>query len=121
MLCSYVNEIISARVIFLTQCTFNLLQGLPIGAVQNAMTRDGLDPAIMDLDHDKSVASQMNVELVDKGPPLKEDPKYQKYFKMLKMVCCFCSLYESMYFRHVGNSSFSCCNRAFQWVLSRTL
>jgi hypothetical protein len=23
---------------------------------------------------------------VDDGPPLKEDPKYQKYFKMLKMV-----------------------------------
>lgn len=31
-----------------------LLQGLPMGAVQNSMTRDGLDPAIMDLDHDKS-------------------------------------------------------------------
>ena len=57
-----------------------------MGAVKNAMTRDGLDPTIMDLDHDKSVASQMNVELVDKGPPLKEDEKYQKYFKMLKMV-----------------------------------
>jgi hypothetical protein len=63
-----------------------LFQGLPMGAVKNAMTRDGLDPAIMDLDHDKSVASQMNVELVDKGPPLKEDERYQKYFKMLKMV-----------------------------------
>ncbi|KAL7495540.1 hypothetical protein ACHAWT_005507 [Skeletonema menzelii] len=62
-----------------------LKMGLPMGAVKNAMTRDGLDPAIMDLDHDKSVASQMNVELVDKGPPLKEDEKYQKYFKMLKM------------------------------------
>ena len=57
-----------------------------MGAVKNAMTRDGLDPGIMDLDHDKSVASQMSVELVDKGPPLKEDEKYQKYFKMLKMV-----------------------------------
>ncbi|KAL7459582.1 hypothetical protein ACHAWC_011671 [Mediolabrus comicus] len=62
-----------------------LKMGLPMGAVQNAMTRDGLDPAIMELDHDRSVASQMNVELVDKGPPLKEDPKYEKYFKMLKM------------------------------------
>ena len=57
-----------------------------MGAVKNAMTRDGLDPAIMDLDPDKSVASQMSVELVDEGPPLKEDEKYQKYFKMLKMV-----------------------------------
>jgi len=57
--------------------------------VQNAMTRDGEDPSIMDLDPDKSVASQLNnkeEELVDKGPPLKEDPKYVKFFKMLKMV-----------------------------------
>ena len=30
-----------------------------MGAVKNAMTRDGLDPAIMDLDHDKSVEYQM--------------------------------------------------------------
>jgi hypothetical protein len=58
-----------------------------MGPVKNAMTRDGLDPAIMDLDHDKSVASQMKSDDdADDGPPLKEDEKYQKYFKMLKMV-----------------------------------
>ena len=59
-----------------------------MGAVKNAMTRDGLDPDIMDLDHDKSLASQMkgDDDDVDDGPPLKEDEKYQKYFKMLKMV-----------------------------------
>ena len=61
-----------------------------MGAVQNAMQRDGEDPAIMDLDHDKSVASQLKKdeeeEEVDEGPPLKDDPKYAKYFKMLKMV-----------------------------------
>ena len=58
-----------------------------MGAVKNAMTRDGLDPDIMDLDHDKSVASQMNGDDdADDGPPLKDDEKYQKYFKMLKMV-----------------------------------
>ena len=58
-----------------------------MGAVKNAMTRDGMDPAIMDLDHDKSVASQMKGDDdVDDGPPLKADEKYQKYFKMLKMV-----------------------------------
>ena len=53
------------------------------------MQRDGLDPSIMDLDPTKSVASQMKKE--DDGPPLKDDPKYSKYFKMLKMVSCFCS------------------------------
>ena len=61
-----------------------------MGAVQNAMQRDGLDPSIMDLDPTKSVASQMKKE--DNGPPLKDDPKYSKYFKMLKMV--------SMYMHH---------------------
>jgi hypothetical protein len=92
-----------------------------MGAVKNAMTRDGLDPAIMDLDHDKSVASQMKGDDdVDDGPPLKEDEKYQKYFKMLKMVS-----YTSTSIR-IG-----CCNRTysnnrftffrgFQWVLLRT-
>ena len=58
-----------------------------MGAVKNAMTRDGLDPDIMDLDHDKSVASQMKGDDdAEDGPPLKDDEKYQKYFKMLKMV-----------------------------------
>ena len=54
------------------------------------MQRDELDPSIMDLDPTKSVASQMkkDEEEVDNGPPLKDDPKYSKYFKMLKMVSC---------------------------------
>ena len=78
-----------------------------MGAVKNAMTRDGLDPDIMDLDHDKSVASQMKGgDDADDGPPLKDDEKYQKYFKMLKMVSCrnafvlFCinPVYLIMYF-----------------------
>ena len=82
------------------------------------MTRDGVDPAIMDLDHDKSVASQMNVELVEKGPPLKEDEKYQKYFKMLKMVryldhYVHCVLYFCLFI------VFSRFFRGFQWVLLR--
>lgn len=65
-------------------------QGLSKGAVQNAMHRDGLDPLIMDLDPDKSTASQLESkedEIVESGPPLKEDSTYAKYFKMLKMVC----------------------------------
>ena len=61
-----------------------------MGAVKNAMQRDGENPSIMDMDPEKSVASQLEEEededIVDDGPPLKEDPKYTKYFKMLKMV-----------------------------------
>ena len=51
-----------------------------MGAVKNAVQRDGLDPSIMDLDPEKSIASQLNKEeeLVDNGPPLKEDPTYNK-------------------------------------------
>lgn len=33
--------------------------GLPLGAVKNALQRDGKDPSIMDLDPDKSVAFQL--------------------------------------------------------------
>ena len=61
-----------------------LKMGLPIGAVKNAVQRDGKDPAVLDLDGDKSLKSQMKSDSAD-GPPLKEDPDYSKYFKMLKM------------------------------------
>lgn len=33
--------------------------GLPLDAVKNALQRDGKDPTIMDLDHDKSVVFQL--------------------------------------------------------------
>ena len=57
-----------------------LKMGLPMGAVKNALQRDGLDPNIMDGDHSKPVESEES-----SGVPLKDDPKYTKYFKMLKM------------------------------------
>ena len=56
-----------------------LKMGLPMGAVQNAMARDGEDPAIMDCDHNLPAGTNSS------GIPLKEDPKYAKYFKMMKM------------------------------------
>jgi hypothetical protein len=60
--------------------------GLPVGAVKNAMSRDGKDPAILDLDPTKSVSSQMSgATEKDTGIPLKDDPEYSKYFKMLGM------------------------------------
>ena len=66
-----------------------LKMGLPIGAVKNALVRDGKDPSIMDLDPNKSVKSQMKSddeeEDKDTGTPLKDDPDYEKFFKMLKM------------------------------------
>ncbi len=64
-----------------------LKMGLPMGAVKNALQRDGKDPAIMDLDPNKSIKSQMKSgeKEEDTGPALKDDPEYTKYFKMLKM------------------------------------
>ena len=72
---------------------FKMLKvGLPIGAVKNALVRDGLSPDVMDLDPDKSLAIQQKKkdedatkEDEDTGPPLKDDPTYQKYFKMRKV------------------------------------
>lgn len=58
--------------------------GLPKEAAKHAMVRDQLDPKILDMDPEKSLASQTG-ESADTGPPMKEDPKYAKYFKMLKM------------------------------------
>lgn len=58
--------------------------GLPKEAAQHAMVRDQLDPKILDMDPEKSLKSQ--TESADSGPPLKDDPKFAKYFKMLKMV-----------------------------------
>jgi hypothetical protein len=52
-----------------------LKMGLPLDAVKHAMKRDEKDPAILDLDHDKSLKSQQNQ---DDGPPLREDPEYVK-------------------------------------------
>lgn len=54
-----------------------LKMGLPMPAVKHAMTRDGLDPDVMDGDHSKPAGGS--------SVPLKEDPTYAKYFKM---VCC---------------------------------
>ena len=73
---------------------FLFSQGLPVGAVKNALQRDGLDPGIMDLDPNKALASQQNQEeLVDKGPPLKDDPKYQKYFRVSYSSQHLCSMH----------------------------
>merc|ERR1712008_447253 len=68
-----------------------LKMGLPVDAVKHAVKRDGKDDSVMDLDPEKSLKSQLkskngnDEEEEDTGPPLKEDPEYVKYFKMLKM------------------------------------
>jgi len=55
-----------------------LKMGLPLEVVKHAMSRDGFDPDLLDGDHSKPADSAS-------GVPLKDDPKYSKYFKMIKM------------------------------------
>ena len=61
-----------------------LSMGIPVGAVQQALARDGKDPSIMEMDHDKPYSSKPK-STESERPPLREDPKFAKYFKMLKM------------------------------------
>ena len=57
---------------------FKMLKlGMPIDVVKHAMTRDGVNASVMDGDHNKPVPVA--------GVPLKDDPEYEKYFKMLKI------------------------------------
>jgi len=58
--------------------------GLPDGAIQNAMTRDGVDPSALDLDWDKNFEAQTQPAGGDipTGPPMKEDERFKKYWKM---------------------------------------
>lgn len=64
-----------------------LKMGLPTEAVKNAMQRDEIDPSILDLDHSKSLNIQTGRANQKPGEVLdwKDDPKYAKYAKMLKL------------------------------------
>jgi len=62
---------------------FKMLKvGMPLPAVQHAMTRDGLDASVMDGDHNLPAPLPREEQ---QGVPLKNDPAYAKYFKMLKL------------------------------------
>ena len=54
--------------------------GVPKPAVANKMVAEGLDPAILDMDPNKPAPAKEGG-----GPPLKDDPVYAPYFKMLKV------------------------------------
>ena len=61
-----------------------LKMGVPPPAVKQKMVKDGVDPAILDMDPTKP-PSFTKTNDVDKGPAIQDDPKYQPYLKMLKM------------------------------------
>ena len=60
--------------------------GIPLGAVKQALQKEGKDPNIVDLDPNKSLSSQEKAKPEEPtDPPLKDDPEYTKFFKMLQM------------------------------------
>ena len=60
--------------------------GLPDGAIRNAMIKDGVDTNVLDLDPERSYTSQTKTDnSVTDDVPIKDDPLYQKYFRMKKM------------------------------------
>jgi hypothetical protein len=58
-----------------------LKMGLPLQVVKHAMVRDGMDDSVMDGDHNAPAPGSS----APRAPALKDDPQYEKYFKMLKM------------------------------------
>lgn len=71
-----------------------------MGAVKNAMQRDEQDPSIMDLDAERSLESQRPpANMKNDAPPLKDDPLYSKYFKMMKMVRALCKWADILMYR----------------------
>eukprot|EP00968_Pinguiococcus_pyrenoidosus_P019333 scaffold2094_cov239-Pinguiococcus_pyrenoidosus.AAC.7 len=59
-----------------------LKSGVPKAAVAHKMQSDGVDPSALDADPDQPFGA--GTPAVAAGPPLKDDPKYTKYLKMLK-------------------------------------
>ena len=63
---------------------FKMLKvGLPKPVVAQKMKKDGLDPAVLDMDPDRPVPKADAAAVP--GLPLKDDPTYAPYFKMLKV------------------------------------
>jgi hypothetical protein len=54
-----------------------LKMGIPMPAVKQGMVKDSVDPAVMDMDHNKPYVAP---------PMLKMDERFVKYYKMLKMM-----------------------------------
>ena len=55
--------------------------GLSLESVKHALIRDGLDPSVLDGDHNKPADYQDSTSKI----ALKNDSAYAKYFKMIKM------------------------------------
>ncbi len=79
-----------------------------MGAVKNALQRDGLDPSIMDFDPGRSLVSQLQAEVnekVDTDPPLKDDPMYRSVYVVFIRVFFIHLKFNSSLFKTTANTS----------------
>ncbi len=55
-------------------------RGVPAEAVKHMMVKEGVDPAVLDCDPNRPLPEAFSP--YTSGPPLKEDPVYEKFFKV---------------------------------------
>lgn len=70
-----------------------LKMGIPHGAVQQALKKEGKHPWVIDMDPEKSYSSQAKGKGADvkKEIPLQEDQEYAQFFKVrLTWLLCLC-------------------------------
>lgn len=91
-----------------------LKMGIPIGGVRQALQKEGKDPNVVDMDPEKSYASQAKGKgglAKDAGPPLKDDPEYNKFFKVTAVECRPFVLSLCRRLNTSSNHSFHRCSR----------
>lgn len=64
-----------------------LKMGIPLGAVEQALQKEGKDRSIASMDPNKSYSSQIKPKMAEgtsqaEALPLKDDPEYSKFFKV---------------------------------------
>lgn len=87
-----------------------LKMGIPVGAVRQALQKEGKDPSIATMDPNISYASQSVI--IKPEVPLKDDPDYAKFFKV--SACCASTLLASL---RIALTVFACypLSRCSRW------
>jgi uncharacterized membrane protein len=98
-----------------------LKMGIPVGAVEQALQREGKDRSIASMDPNRSYSSQIQERKSAESKKaehvaLKDDPEYSKFFKV-SCISCLVQFLLMIYLQHCialildaqnGNSSARC-------------
>jgi len=104
--------------------------GISSGAVRQALQKEGKDPNIVDMDPEKSYASQVKKEDEVKeekkadsaeGPALKDDPEYTKFFKMLKVSIIIFLSFILIHIMHLPFTTLNYCRWVYRLAQFRML